>query len=84
MTGFSHRGFPVSIFVRRIRGEWEVTTTIHAPDDLIDELGDQVIMDVSHLPTNHIEQVRTAAFEHAKTVIDDLVARRGAILLPAH
>ena len=83
MTDCSHRGFPVSVFVRRIRGEWEVTTTIHAPKDLVDELGDQVIMDVSRLPTNHVEQVRTEAFEQAKRVIDDLVARRTVTPLPA-
>lgn len=82
MADFSHRGFPISVFVRRVRGEWEVTTTIYAPKDLIDEIGDQVTMDLSQLPTNRIEQVRTDALERAKKVIDDLAARRTAIPLP--
>jgi len=48
---FSHRGFPISIFIRRKSDTWEVTTTIYAPEDLIQELGDRVTMDVIKLPT---------------------------------
>lgn len=84
MTDFSHRGFPVSVFVRRIRGEWEVTTTIYAPEDLIDEFGDRVTMDLSRSPTNRIEQVRAKALEQAKQAIDDFVASRTVTPLPAH
>ncbi|MGE5669028.1 MAG: hypothetical protein ACM338_12625 [Betaproteobacteria bacterium] len=83
MTDFSHRGFLVSVFVRRSSGTWEVTTTIYAPRALVDELGDQVTMDVSRSPTNRIEQVRTEAFEQAKKFINDLVARRSAMSSPA-
>jgi hypothetical protein len=82
MTDFSHRGFLVSVFVRRASGTWEVTTTVHAPKGLSDELGDQVTMYVNRSPTNRIEQVRTEAFEQAKTVINDLVASRTVIPLP--
>jgi hypothetical protein len=81
MSDFSHRGFPVSIFIRRNKDMWEVTTTIYAPEDLIHELGDRVTMDVMQLPTNRIDQVRTQAFEQAKKVIDDLVSRRAAAAL---
>ena len=82
MTDFSHRGFLVSVFVRRSNGTWEVTTTVYAPKGLIEELGDQVTMYVSSSPTNRIEQVRTDAFEQAKTVINDLVASRNVMPLP--
>lgn len=78
MAELSHRGFLVSVFVRRSRGVWEVMTTIYVPDGLVHELGDQVIMDVDASPTNRIEQVRFAACERAKKFIDDFVAARTA------
>lgn len=81
MSDFSHRGFPISIFIRRKNDLWEVTTTIYAPEDLIHELGDRVTMDVIKLPTNRIEQVRDAAFEQAKKVVDDIVRRRAVLTL---
>lgn len=84
MTEIWHRGFRVSVFVRRVRGEWEVMTTIYAPEDLIDEFGDEVTMDLSHSPTNRIDDVRANAFEHAKKAIGDFVARRTITPLPAH
>ncbi len=83
MTEVSHRGFLISVFVRRTRGLWEVTTTIYAPKGLADELGDQVIMDVDPSPTNHIEQVRAEAFERGKKTVDDLVTGRIVMSLPA-
>lgn len=82
MTDFSHRGFIVSVFVRRTRGTWEVMTTIYAPKGLVGELGDQVTMDVDPSPTNRIEDVRAQAFERAKKLIDDVVVRRSALLPP--
>jgi hypothetical protein len=79
MADLSHRGFLVSVFVRRTRGMWEVMTTIYVPDGLAHELGDQVIMDVDQSPTNRIEYVRSEAFEKAKKVIDDLVVSRAVM-----
>jgi hypothetical protein len=79
MAEFSYRGFPISIFIRRQRDVWEVTTTIYAPKDLVGELSDEVIMDSVRLPTNRIEEVRRQAHEQAKKFIDDLVARRAKI-----
>jgi len=78
---FSHRGFPISIFIRRKSDMWEVTTTIYAPEDLIQELGDRVTMDVIKLPTNRIEQVRSDAFDQAKKAIDGIVRDRAAAAL---
>ena len=78
MADISHRGFLISIFVRRTRGMWEVMTTIYVPDGLAHELGDQVIMDVDKSPTNRIEQVRGEACERAKRFIDNIVATRAA------
>jgi hypothetical protein len=83
MTDFSHRGFVVSVFVRRTRGMWEVMTTIYVPSGLTPELGDQVIMDTDESPTNRIEHVRTEAFERAKNVIDKLIVGRTVIPLSA-
>jgi len=60
---------------------WEVTTTIYAPEDLIQELGDRVTMDVIKLPTNRIEQVRSDAFDQAKKTIDGIVRDRAAAAL---
>ena len=77
MADFSHRGFPIAIFIRRNADIWEVTTTIYAPKQLVGELSDEVIMDSVRLPTNRIEEVRWRAYEQAKKFIDDLVARRG-------
>ena len=62
---------------------WEVTTTIYAPEDLIQELGDRVTMDVIKLPTNRIEQVRSDAFDQAKRVIEGIVRDRTAAALLA-
>ena len=76
MIDFWHRGFRVSVFVRLIRGEWEVATTIYAPDDLIDEFGDEVALDLGHPPTGCIDQVRTDAFEQAKLAINEFVSHR--------
>jgi hypothetical protein len=84
MIDFSHRGFLVSVFVRRTRGMWEVMTTIYARQGFADELGDQVTMDVDPSPTNRIDHVRTEAFERAKNVIDDLIARRNAGACASH
>jgi hypothetical protein len=84
MTEIWHRGFRVSVFVRRIRDEWEVATTIYAPEDLIDEFGDEVTMDLSHLPTDRIDQVRADSFEQAKKAINEFVWRRTVTPLPAH
>jgi hypothetical protein len=84
MADLSHRGFLVSVFVRRTRGMWEVMTTIYVPDGLAHELGDQVIMDVDQSPTNRIEYVRSEAFEKAKKVIDDLVVSRAVMPLPTN
>ena len=75
---FSHRGFSISIFIRRKNDVWEVTTTIYAPEALVHELGDRVTMDVMQLPTNRIEQVRSDAFVQAKKVIDGIVRDRAA------
>jgi len=83
MSDFSHRGFPVSIFIRRNKDMWEVTSTIYAPEDLIHELGDRVTMDAMRLSTNRIEQVRAEAFERAKKVIDEIVNRRAEAALRA-
>jgi len=83
MSDFSHRGFRISIFVRRNKDMWEVTTTIYAPDDLIHELGDRVTMDVIQLPTNRIEQVRADAYEQAKKMINEIANCRAAVALHA-
>ena len=34
---FSHRGFPISIFIRRKSDMWEVTIAIYSPEDLVHE-----------------------------------------------
>ena len=80
MADFSYRGFPIKIFIRRQLDIWEVTTTIYAPNNLVGELSDEVIMDSVRLPTNRIEEVRGQAYEQAKKFIDDLVARRARML----
>ena len=78
---FSHRGFSISIFIRRKNDVWEVTTTIYAPEALVHELGDRVTMDVMQLPTNRIEKVRSDAFDKAKKTIDGIVRDRAAAAL---
>lgn len=78
MSDSSYRGFPISIFIRRRADEWEVTTTIYAPEALVHELGDRVTMDVMQLATNRIEQVRSDAFGEAKKTIDGIVRDRAA------
>lgn len=83
MADVSHRGFLVSVFVRRTRGMWEVMTTIYVPDGLAHELGDQMIMDVDKSPTNRIEHVRAEALERAKKLIDELMAGRIVTPMPA-
>lgn len=83
MSESSYRGFPISIFIRRRADEWEVTTTIYAPEALVHELGDRITMDVMHLPTNRIEQVRSDAFDQAKKIIDGIVRDRAAAALLA-
>jgi len=84
MAHLSHRGFLISVFVRRSRGTWEVMTTIYVPDGLVHELGDQVIMDVDESPTNHIEHVRAEAGERARKYVDDLITARAATPSPAN
>jgi len=81
MSESSHRGFPISIFIRRRADVWEVTTTIHAPEGLVHELGDRVTMDVVQLPTNRIEQVRSDALDRAKKIIGIARDRAAAALL---
>ena len=76
MDKVSHRGFLISVFVRRTRGVWDVTTTIYVPEGLAHELGDQVIMDVDKSGTNRIDEVRQEAIERAKKAIDALVTPR--------
>jgi hypothetical protein len=76
MNDFSHRGFPVSTFIRRDKDMWQVRTTVYPPEDLTHELGDRVTLDVTRLPTNQIEQVRAEALAQAKEVINDIVGRR--------
>jgi LytS/YehU family sensor histidine kinase len=83
MADISHRGFRASVFVRRSRGAWEVMTTIYVPEGLVNEIGDQVIMDVDESTTNRIEHVRSKAFEQAKKAIDEIIAGRVVISLPA-
>jgi len=83
MSESSHRGFPISIFIRRRADVWEVTTTIHAPEGLVHELGDRVTMDVVQLPTNWIEQVRSDALDRAKKIIDGIARDRAAAALLA-
>jgi hypothetical protein len=83
MSESSYRGFPISIFIRRRADEWEVTTTIHAPEALAHELGDQVIVDVVQLASNRIEQVRSNAFDQAKKTIDGIVRDRAGAVPPA-
>lgn len=83
MSESSYRGFPISIFIRRRADEWEVTTTIYAPEALVHELGDRITMDIMHLPTNRIEQVRSDAFDQAKKIIDGIVRDRAAAALLA-
>jgi hypothetical protein len=82
MSDFWHRGFRLSIFIRRSRDMWEVTTTIYAPDDLAHELGDRITMDVMRLPTNRIEQVRAEALDRAKVAVNDIVNRRNQAVQP--
>jgi CHASE3 domain sensor protein len=72
----------LQFFIRRNKDMWEVTTTIHAPVDLIHELGDRVTMDAVRLPTNRIEEVRSEALEQAKKAIDDIVRGRASVALP--
>ena len=76
MDKVSHRGFLISVFVRRTRGIWEVMTTIYVPEGLSHDLGDQVIMDVDKSGTNRIDDVRHDAIERAKKAVDDLVTPR--------
>jgi hypothetical protein len=81
MSESSYRGFPISIFIRRRADEWEVTTTIYAPEGLAHELGDLVTMDAMQLLTNRIEQVRSDAFDQAKKTIDGIVRDRATAAL---
>ena len=81
MSESSHRGFPISIFIRRRADVWEVTTTIYAPEALVHELGDRATMNVVQLSTNRIEQVRSDAFDQAKKAIDAIVRDRAAAAL---
>jgi hypothetical protein len=62
MSDFSHGGFAISISIRRDKDMWDVRTTVYPPNDLKHELGDRVILDVTLLQTNRIEQVRADAF----------------------
>jgi len=78
----SHRGFLISVFVRRTRGIWEVMTTIYVPQGLAHDLGDQVIMDIDKSGTNRIDEVRHEAIERAKKAVDDLVTPRAVVSAP--
>jgi len=78
----SHRGFLISVFVRRTRGIWEVMTTIYVPEGLAHDLGDQVIMDIDKSGTNRIDEVRHEAIERAKKAVDDLVTPRAVVSAP--
>jgi len=82
MDKFSHRGFLISVFVRRTRGIWEVMTTIYVPEGLAHDLGDQVIMDIDKSGTNRIDEVRHEAIERAKKAVDDLVTPRAVVSAP--
>ncbi|MEO8187781.1 MAG: hypothetical protein ABI580_10510, partial [Burkholderiaceae bacterium] len=79
VADFSHRGFPISIFIRRRGDVWEVATTIYAPEALVAELGDRVTMDVVRRQTNDIEHVRAEAFEKAKNAVTEIVRQRAAL-----
>lgn len=83
MSDSSYRGFPISIFIRRRADEWQVTTTIHAPEALAHEMDDRVTMDVLQFATSRIEQVRSDAFDRAKKTIDGIVRDRAAAFPPA-
>jgi hypothetical protein len=82
MDKVSHRGFLISVFVRRTRGIWEVMTTIYVPEGLAHDLGDQVIMDIDKSGTNRIDEVRHEAIERAKKAVDDLVTPRAVVSAP--
>jgi len=82
MYKVSHRGFLISVFVRRTRGIWEVMTTIYVPEGLAHDLGDQVIMDIDKSGTNRIDEVRHEAIERAKKAVDDLVTPRAVVSTP--
>jgi len=82
MDKVSHRGFLISVFVRRTRGIWEVMTTIYVPQGLAHDLGDQVIMDIDKSGTNRIDEVRHEAIERAKKAVDDLVTPRAVVSTP--
>jgi|KBSMisStaDraftv2_1062788.scaffolds.fasta_scaffold2934181_1 hypothetical protein len=82
MDKVSHRGFLISVFVRRTRGIWEVMTTIYVPEGLAHDLGDQVIMDIDKSGTNRIDEVRHEAIERAKKAVDDLVTPRAVVSTP--
>ena len=82
MSDSSYRGFPISIFIRRRADEWQVTTTIHAPEALAHEMDDRVTMDVLQLATNRIEQIRSDAFDRAKKTIDGIVRDRATAVMP--
>jgi hypothetical protein len=77
MTDFPHRGFAISVSIRRDKDMWDARTTVYPPNDLKHELGDPVTLDVTLLQTNRIEQVRAEAFEQAQGVINEIVSRRG-------
>ena len=79
MSDYSHRGFRVSIFIRRSSTDiLEVRTTIYAPAGLIDELGDPVAIDIVHSSTNSLEKLGFDAFERAKKAINNIVSSRSA------
>jgi hypothetical protein len=79
MSDYSHRGFRVSIFIRRSSNDMlEVRTTICAPAGLIDELGDPVAIDVVRSSANSLEKLAFDAFERAKKAIDNIVSSRAA------
>jgi hypothetical protein len=82
MSDSSYRGFPITIFIRRNAGEWQVTTTIHPPEALAHEMDDRVTMDVLQFATNPIEQVRSDAFDRAKKAIDSIVRDRASAVPP--
>ena len=79
MSESSYRGFPISIFIRRRADEWEVTTTIYAPEDLVHELGDR-----NHGRNAIADQPNRAGpigrLDQAKKIIDRIVRDRAAAI----
>jgi hypothetical protein len=77
---YKHRGYSISIAIKRFEDKVKVETEIFWPPDVDDRDGDRSLAgDTDSLAVLALEDIHKEALESAKRTVDVLIAERSAL-----